>query len=135
MTGYEIVEHTADVGIRARARSLAELFEQATLGLLEITGALDAAIGEPVAVSATGRDLASVLVAWLEEVLYLQDAKDNVITAVEVGDVSDRTVTGTVWVRPRDESLEGTAVKAVTYHQLAVDHDEDGWSARVFFDI
>lgn len=135
MTGYEIVEHTADVGIRARASSLAELFEQATLGLLEITGALDAATGEPVPVTANGRDLASVLVAWLEEVLFLQDAKDNVITALEVTDVSDRAVRGTVWVTARDASLEGTAVKAVTYHQLAVEHDDDGWWARVFFDI
>lgn len=135
MTGYEIVEHTADVGIRARASTLAELFEQATLGLLEITGALDAATGEPVPITASGRDLASVLVAWLEEVLYLQDAKDNVITAVEVTDVSDRTVRGTVWVRARAASLEGTAVKAVTYHQLSVEHDDHGWSARVFFDI
>jgi SHS2 domain-containing protein len=135
MTGFEIVEHTADVGVRANAPSLAALFEQVTLGLLDITGALRPGPGRAAEVEAEGRDLGAVLVAWLEEVLYLQDGEDNVIARLEVHEVSDRAVTGTVWVRERDGSLEGTAVKAVTYHQLSVDESEQGWSALVFFDI
>jgi Archease protein family (MTH1598/TM1083) len=40
VAGFELLEHTADVGIRARGATLEEAFEQATLGLAEILGAL-----------------------------------------------------------------------------------------------
>lgn len=129
------MEHTADVGVRARAPSAEGVFEQATLGLLEIIGALRPGVGSAVEVNVEGRDLGAVLVGWLEEVLYLQDAKDNVITRLEVLEVSDESARGTVWVRKRQASLEGTAVKAVTYHQLEVGRSKKGWTAQVFFDI
>jgi len=135
MTGYEILEHTADVGVRASAPSAEGVFEQIALGLLDIVGALRPGVGAAVEVNVEGRDLGAVLVGWLEEVLYLQDAKDNVITRLEVHEVTDETARGTVWVRQRQASLEGTAVKAVTYHQLSVDKGKKGWTAQVFFDI
>ena len=40
MAGFELLEHTADVGIRARGATLEEAFEQATLGLAVVLGAL-----------------------------------------------------------------------------------------------
>ena len=33
---FEILEHTADIGFRARGRSLAELFETSALALVSI---------------------------------------------------------------------------------------------------
>ncbi|MFN2545118.1 MAG: archease, partial [Actinomycetota bacterium] len=44
--GYEILEHTADVGIRAFAPTLASVFEQAAWGLAEILGAVDPGRGQ-----------------------------------------------------------------------------------------
>jgi SHS2 domain-containing protein len=135
MTGYEILEHTADVGVRAAAATIEEVFEQATLGMLEITGALGEGEGAAHVISVQGRDLGAILVGWLEEVLYLQDAKDNVIVGIEVAGVGDEGAQGTVWVKAREGSLEGTAVKAVTYHQLSIEPADDGWVAQVYFDI
>ena len=129
------MEHTADVGVRARASSLEAVFEHVTHGLLEIVGAYRPGVGSAVEVSVEGRDLGAVLVGWLEEVLYLQDAKDNVITRFEVHEVTDESAKGTVWLRQRQAALEGTAVKAVTYHQLKVEKIKRSWSAQVFFDI
>lgn len=129
------MEHTADVGVRASAPSVEEVFEQITFGLLDIVGALRPGVGSAVEVTVEGRDLGAVLVGWLEEVLYLQDAKDNVVTRLEVTEVSEEAARGTVWVRGRQAALEGTAVKAVTYHQLAVKRGRKGWTAQVFFDI
>ncbi len=137
MAGFEIVEHTADVGVRARAESLEETFRQATLGLLDITGAYDPRPdGEEITISVEAHDLGALLVDWLSEVLYLQDARDAVILQVEVGTVVDNRAEGHVRVATRGEhSLEGTAVKAVTYHQLTVEEWEGGWFAQVFLDI
>jgi SHS2 domain-containing protein len=38
MSGYEILEHTADVGLRAHAPTVTTLFEQTTRGLCDIAG-------------------------------------------------------------------------------------------------
>lgn len=135
MAPYEVLEHTADVGIRARADTLEGLFREATLGLLGITGATAQGVGEAVPIEVSARDLGGALVEWLDEVLYLQDARDAVITDVELEAVDEGVARGTVGVAPRATTLEGTAVKAVTYHQLRVEREEDGWVAEVYFDV
>ena len=135
--GYEMLEHTADVGIRAWSDSLEGAFDQATKGLLDITGAFDeAGDGETLDISIEGDDLGGLLVEWLEEVLYTQDAKDRVVTAIEVDRVGEDGIRGSIRTKPRPGTLEGTAVKAITYHQLLVEEGSDGnWVAQVFFDI
>ena len=135
MPGFEILEHTADVGVRAFGSSAEEVFEQATLGLLEITGASGAQRGGTVPIEVEANDLGALLVDWLEEVLYLQDARDAVIGDVTVTKVGDGRASGSVAVTPRGEPLEGTAVKAITYHQLLVEENSEGWIAVVYFDI
>ncbi len=136
MAGFEILEHTADVGVRARGASLSEVFEQATHGLLDITGATGTGLSERVAIKVDAPDRAAVLVDWLEEVLYLQDARDAIVTAVHVERVDEKQATGWIEIAARERDLEGTAVKAITYHQLAVTNQPDGeWEAVVYFDI
>ena len=133
---FEVLEHTADVGVRAEASSLQECFRQMTLGLLDISGAYRPNGGDKRDISVEADDLGALLVAWLEEVLYLQDSADAVVTDVTVDDVGTHEAVGSVSIAPRgDEVLEGTAVKAITYHQLSVAKTEEGWAATVFFDI
>ncbi|MGH2807306.1 MAG: archease [Actinomycetota bacterium] len=133
--GFEILEHTADVGVRAYGPRVEDVFEQATLSLLDITGAARAGSGEVVAVAVDAADLGALLVYWLEEVLYLQDARDSVVRSVAIDRVTETTAEGRVTIAPRDEDLEGTAVKAITYHQLRVERTDAGWVAVVYFDI
>jgi SHS2 domain-containing protein len=124
------------VGVRAHGDSIEAVFEQATRGLLDITGTLAAGEGDRVTIEVHANDLGGVLVDWLEEVLYLQDAGDGVITAVKVASVTDTGAEGWVETAPRARDLEGTAVKAITYHQLQVTQEGDGtWFATVYFDI
>ena len=73
---------------------------------------------------------------WLEEVLYLQDARDSVITGLHVEHANETGARGWVEIEPRGDDLEGTAVKAITYHQLEVSEQDDGtWIAVVYLDI
>lgn len=136
MGGFEILEHTADVGVRARGASLHEAFEHATYGLLDITGATGSGGGERVDITVEAPDVAAVLADWLEEVLYQQDARDAVVTGLKVEDVTEKSASGWIEIGPRKENLEGTAVKAITYHQLDVTEQPDGtFEAVVYFDI
>ena len=133
---FEVLEHTADVGMRSVGSSLKECFRQMTLGLLEISGAYRPDGGDKRDISVEADDLGALLVYWLGEVLYLQDSADAVVTDVTVDRVDSGEASGHVSIAPRGgEMLEGTAVKAVTYHQLSVARTEEGWVATVFFDI
>ncbi len=139
MARFQILEHTADVGIRAEAIDLPGVFEQATLGLLDINGTW--APGRPseeqVELSIDAEDLGALLVDWLGEVLYLGDSRDAVVTSLDMGDVTPQRAAGRVGIAPRDEAAYegGTQVKAITYHRLAVDQTEDGWAATVYVDV
>ncbi|HYY44330.1 MAG TPA: archease [Actinomycetota bacterium] len=134
--GFEILEHTADVGIRATSDTLSGVFEEAAAGLLEITGARRTAGGRPHSVHLVADDVEGLLVDWLNEILFLQDSRDQVITGIEIDDLSETSLRATIYTAPRgSEMLEGTQVKAVTYHQLAVERTDHGWVAEVFVDV
>jgi SHS2 domain-containing protein len=136
MARFEILEHTADVGILAAGDTIEDVFEQATWGLAHIMGIVRRGRGTQVAIDVAGDDLGSLLVDWLSEVLWLHDSRDAVLTDMDVRSVKDGRAVGAVMLAPRgDAEVEGTQVKAITYHQLAVEEGPDGWSARVFVDV
>ena len=133
---FEILEHTADVGLRARAASLEDLFGTATRGMAVIAGAWHPGEGAAVSIEVDGDDLAGVLVEWLSEALYEQDARNASLGAATLDEVNTVGARGTVVVRRfAGEPSEGVQIKAVTFHQLAVEPTDDGWVATVFFDI
>ena len=137
MGTHEVLEHTADVGVRATAATVTDLFVEATLGLLEITGTRAPGSGtETVEIEIEAApDLGALLVDWLGEVLYLQDARDQMISEIELDSVDASGLKGRVTVSARTGSIEGTPVKAITFHQLVVEQSDGVWNAQVFFDI
>jgi SHS2 domain-containing protein len=136
VAGYEILEHTADIGVLARGESLAEVFEHATRALAEIAGIWQPGSGEKVRIDVEAGDPGALLVDWLSEVLYLQDGRRAAIRGVEMGAVEAGRASGSIALGPLgSDSVEGVQIKAVTYHQLQVEKGPSGWTARVFFDI
>ena len=141
--GFELLEHTADVGIRAWAGSLEEAFERATEGLAEVLGALrpspspgEPGPGEPVPVEVTADDLGGLLVDWLNEVLWLREVRQAALAGVEVERVGDGVARGTVALASGGAAPDGTFVKAVTYHRLRVEPDPGGgWLVEVYLDV
>jgi SHS2 domain-containing protein len=153
MGSFEILDHTADVGIRAQGASLEELFEQASRGLAEIIGIWHPASPperesrgheEQIEIDLEARDLGGLLVDWLGEIVYLADVKERSLTYVQAEAVSEPdeaeaggwTAAGRFWLEPRaGEQPEGTAVKAITYHRLQVAPTPTGWMAEVYIDV
>lgn len=133
--GFDILEHTADVGVRSWGPTLEVAFEQATLGLLDIVGAWKPQKGSRHEIAVEERDLGALLVEWLGEVLYLQDSRDVVVGGLVVQEVTSARAAGWVELAERPEEIEGTAVKAITYHQLSVEQRDDRWQTTVYLDI
>ena len=135
MGGYEIIEHTADVGIEAADASIEGVFEQTAHGLFEILGGWEPGDGDVEELQLEPADNAGLLVDWLNELLYIQDTRDIVFTKLEVGNIDDGGLSATIGVKPRTTALYGTAVKAATFHRLSVEERDGAWFARVYLDV
>ena len=136
MGDFEILDHTADVGLLARAATVIGVFETATRGLADLAGIWRGGAGEEIIIEVEARDHEGLLVDWLSEVLYLHDARNLALTSVVIDDLSSTHIRGRVGTRSLTESDEtGISIKAVTYHQLSVHETSEGWRATIFFDI
>ena len=135
---FEILEHTADIGLRAWGATLQEAFENAATALSAIVVELDdidPRIAYPIA--ASGDDDQSLLVNWLDEALYYLDARRIVLRRFRIEHFGDGRVAGQAWGEPRDplKHRPKVIVKGVTYHQLKIEQRPDGCEVQVFLDI
>lgn len=132
---FEELGHTADVGLRIRAASAAALYSCAAEGLFDLLGAEAAAElerAETVIVDAI--DAQSLLVDWLNELLFLHETSGEVVGHCWVTAWSPTQLTAEViWHRPVHPPH--THVKATTYHLLQVEETPGGWLAEVYFDL
>ncbi len=135
---YEVLEHPADIGFRAFGETLPELFAQSAVAMLSIADDPEAA--EPrqeYGFSVESGDRESLLVDWLNEVLYWLDGKgvafrDFRVTAFEE---TSMRATGRGEQREGERHRARLIVKAVTYHQLKIEQRNGLWVAEVYLDI
>ena len=135
--GHELIEHTADVGLRAWAPTIDELFSEAAVGLVDVMGRAAGPDDRSEEIELEAPDLDALFVDWLSEGLFLFDARGFVPRRAKV------------WVHPDPWRLESTlegadaerfsqhgpAVKAVTYHGLEIKVTDSGYEARVYLDV
>lgn len=137
MNKFEIIDHTADVGITATGDTLEELFENAALGMFHVIGGVDGV--KPAGtreVRLAADDVESLLAAFLAELLYMLDAEHFVTHHADVRHISDREVRADVHGEPLSPRHRlDTEIKAVTHHDLEVRKGRDGWHATVLFDV
>ena len=136
--GFVILDHPADLGIEAQGQTLAEAFEQAAIALMSII--LDLTTVEPkefrdVQLKATDQE--QLLVKWLEELLYLYDGENFVGSKFVVEELGPNHLNASVRGEPFSEAKHLTRldVKAITYHQLLAQQNQEGGRVRVFLDI
>lgn len=132
---FELLDHTADMLVRAHGATLGEMFASAAAALFHaISPSKVAEVGEyGVRLSAeTPEDL---LVKFLSELLYLYETEKLLLGRFDV--VVAEGETCTVEARVAGERADpqrheyGTEVKAITYHGLKIDR-ERGFLEVVF---
>ncbi|MGZ4199271.1 MAG: homoserine kinase [Thermoleophilia bacterium] len=138
--GFELTDHTADVGLRVWAPSEAALFEQAALALSSLV--CDPAAVQPratysVIAEAPAGSPDALLVAWLNELLYRIDTDGIVFSSFTVEGLTHRYVSARVRGEPLDRERHRPRldVKAATYHGLSVRRLEHHWEATVVLDV
>jgi SHS2 domain-containing protein len=136
---YEVLDHTADVQVRIFGRTLEELFANAAWALFDtIVENLDAlAPTTERSLTLRANDDATLLVDWMNELLYRFDAHGEIHAWPAVAFVRAGLMEARASYRPVDWSRDRfhTEVKSVTYHGLALTGDGKVWSAEVVFDL
>ena len=141
------IDHSGDIGIEVWGGGMAELIENATLGLLGLfcRGGVEPETTRQLTVESSSRD--DLLVDWLAEVIATAGAHGELYGAVEITTVetvaAEPTGAGR-WIAKgvlRGEKVDPARhdlrfeVKAATYHGLLVEEDAGGFHGRVILDL
>ena len=129
---YSWIDHTAELELHIEADSAEAVFRDAFAALVELLD--DEQTGPPARhdVALEERDLAALLVQWLEELVFLAESDGFVAESVKALTFCEGGLQATV------EGRRGSVrhlVKAVTYHGLSLERTNSTWHARVVLDV
>ena len=134
---FEIINHTADVGIVAYGADLSQAFANAARALFSLITELDD-VAEVLHrdIELTAPDEEGLLVEWLNELIYLFDTENILFKRFDIITLNNTQLKARSYGEKVDKSKHKlkTGVKAATYHMLKVDKG-DGCQVQVLFDI
>jgi protein archease len=128
------IEHTAELQLELHAGSEAAVFRHAVHALRELLEEGEPAEGPQLerTVEAEATDRGALLAEWIAELVFLAEMDGLMPDEARDLVVGEDTVTATIVGRrcsPRH------LVKGVTYHDLALRRDRDGWRGNVVLDV
>lgn len=132
-----VLDHTADTGIEATAPSREALVAETLRGMFSLQADLVPEVAErQIEMRIPAGTDEDTLVDALSVVLTRSEIEDLLFCDFQVDRDGDEIVVraGGVPFGSIDEP-SGPAIKAVTYHGLVVEERDDGWFARVYFDV
>ena len=136
--GHETFEHEADIGVRGYGESIEASFAEAARAMFAIiAGDLQGVpCKQGVAIEASGFDLESLFVAFLNELLARSDLEGMLFTDFDIG-VSGLELRGTAYGAELDFQSEdrGVEVKGATYSQVKVEQKGGVWTAQCVVDV
>ena len=136
--GFELVDHTADIGVRLWAPTAEEVFEQAALAMFSLVcDPLDVGELEAVEVALEAESMDLLLAAWLNELLSVFEARKLVLSQFDLLEVGEHSLRARVSGEPLDTSrhIICGGVKAATLHELSLEQGDDGWRGFVLLDV
>lgn len=134
MQRYQPLEHPSDIGILAFGRSKEEIFQNAAWGMFSLMADLGrVANKEKYSIKVSGDDLDSLLINWLNELIFYQDSKKILLKEFRIKKMGATELEAEVSgekINP-NKHLIYRPVKAATYNQLQITKNQ----ARIIFDV
>lgn len=137
MNRYELFSHPADQGIRGYGETKEEAFQEiakALQSLMVKIEEIEIKTEDKIRIKATDEE--SLLVNWLNELLYLFDVKGNIYKEFEVK-IENNELTATARGEKHNPEKHGSEdlVKAITYNQLEIKEEKGKWMAQCVVDV
>ena len=136
MRRFQLIEHTADVGLIAYGKSLAEAFANAAYGLFSIIAELKTVKeAESRRVEISEDDMEGLLFEWLNSLIYFFDVEMLLFKRFDIIEFDRCRLKAICRGEKYDPSRHQlkTGVKSATYHMLKV--NEENNQVQVIFDV
>ena len=128
------VEHTADWAIRVCGATLPELFVNAAIGMYSlVTDPSSVTLTIERAIEVKGVDAEALIVNWLNELIYHTEMDGEVFGEFRIESFEPTHLRATVRAGRGLELKK--QIKAVTFHDLRIVADADGYHVTIVFDV
>ncbi len=131
---FEEIEHTADRAFRVTGRDMVDLLQNATHAIYAAdrprTAGKTSGTRE---IRVEGVDRESLLVNWLNEILYLEQAHRLACERFEIIELKNDHLRARVETRACGQNH--THIKAVTFHNLEIRESPEGLEAEIVVDV
>jgi SHS2 domain-containing protein len=136
MKRYELIEHTADMGLAAYGKDLPEAFANAAYGMFSIMAELDnVKETESRRVEINEDNEATLLFEWLNSLLYYFDVEMLIFKRFDIAEFNEKRLVAQCYGEKYDPARHRlkTAVKSATFHMLKIDREKN--RVQVIFDV
>ncbi|UCC94748.1 MAG: archease [Candidatus Omnitrophota bacterium] len=140
MEDFEFFEHTADVGVRVTGKTLNELFANSSKALFKLLVDSPLKQNKKREIQLEAQTLEELLVNWLNELLSIFFAEKFLPLEYNIrieDNPQSKNIRGVILgeeFNPYENKIN-MEIKAATYHNLRVEHNRDGYTAEVIFDV
>jgi len=134
---FEIIEHTADVGLKIYGGDISELFVNAAVGLFSLIIDLNKVSSDiQIDIDLKDDNKEELLVSWLNELIFQFSARSFIPKEFKIDEISDNRICAKASGEKIDLSKHKilSEIKAATYHELEVKKTDKGFEARVILD-
>ncbi len=135
---YELIDHTADIGICVTESTVKDLFEISALAMFEqIADTTNLAGSHTKDIHVKGIDRPDLLINWLRELLWCWTIDNCLVSRVVINDMDNDHLSARIAYDEFDPQTHEILkdIKAVTYHGVSVDQTDAGWQATIIFDV
>lgn len=138
MKYYELLEHTADLGIKVWGADLKELFIHSASAMYELIA--DISSVKPavsIEVGAEAQDKDELLKNWLSELLYYFHVKDMLFCQFLIKELDEKKIVSVAKGEKIDTKRHDLKheIKAVTFHNLKIEEEDGKFATEIIFDI
>ncbi len=132
---FEEVEHTADLALRVRGATLEQLFVHAAQGMFYLMHCAPTDNSHPIMhrITLEAPDIESLLVDWLNELLYLAERGQEHLAEYEIETMTPTSIVAVTcgWTHHSRQKV----IKAATFWDLSIVQQDNYWETTITFDV
>ncbi|MBM3243319.1 MAG: archease [Candidatus Omnitrophica bacterium] len=135
---YEVLEHTADIGLRIKGSNLEDLFKNAGLSIFQVSCRKQFTKNKEhkaLSVKLNAETLEDLFINWLNELLSLSSANGLIFHRIEIDKIGNNAISASCVGSSIENYKVNIEIKAATYHRLKIKEDKGIWQAEVILDV
>ncbi len=139
---FETFEHTADIGLRVRALTLDQLFQDAAQGFFDLVTDISQILrampqGQDLTLEVHAENTEELFLAWLKELLYVFSAQKKILYEYKTVLLEPNVFKTEAKFIPFDPKKHDARheIKGVTRHRFKLIRTKNEWLAEIIFDI